>query len=240
MIRRIVAMVGAVVVASTASVSAQTWDDRLFISVNGGAQAGTATSTSVSTPTIYGQTASVTATRTLDSKPYVEITAGRPLRGRFGAAVSFSARASKADAAVTSSIPDPIFFNRPRTVTGSIPDMVHNERWFALLATWFLPVGEKSDLLFFVGPAIVSVQHEGVTSVTVTEVAGAPSVSATLETTTKALAGYQVGADFRYMLTQRLGVGGFVGFTRATGSILPGNKLPLGGFRVGGGARLRF
>jgi hypothetical protein len=219
---------------------AQGANTKLFINVSGGLQGGTQDSTVTLTPTIYGEVGAVAATRVLDKKNFFDVTLGRPLTERFGVAASFSVRTSTADGAAAASIPDPIFFNRPRTVTAPIPDMVHEERWFAILGTMPMVVSEKIDALVMFGPAVVSVKHDSMTAATATEATGGPRVSVTVEPQSQSLVGFQAGIDLRYAFTGRIGAGILLSYTRASGSIVPGTKMNLGGPRGGIGLRITF
>lgn len=237
---RIAVMVCGALLASTVSAAAQTWDDRLFINISGGVQAGSSTSTLDLAPVVYDEPASLTVRRKVDGRGLFDLSAGRPISGNFGVAVSFSARSSKDNGDVSASVPDPIFFDRPRDVSDSISDMKHSERWLGIHAAWFLVVGEKLDLILLAGPAIAMVDHEVPTGLTVTETGATPTVTTTVETRGKSFAGYQIGADLRYMITDMVGVGGFARYSGAKGKILGDSELELGGFQIGAGLRLKF
>lgn len=240
MMKRIAALLGVSIIAGSVPAFAQTWDDRLFLNVSVGAQTGGTDAVAVLNPIVYGETAAITTTRKLDKPLFFDVTAGRPLTGNLGVSVSFSTRSSTADGQVQASIPDPVFFERPRNVTSSIADMTHTERWVGVLLSWFVPVGEKSDLVLLLGPAVAAVTHEVPINITATETGGTPTLTATLEKKSRSLAGYQVGADYRYLLTETMGVGAYLGYHGASGTAVPGSDVKVGGFRVGGGVRLRF
>jgi hypothetical protein len=240
MITRYAALVSGLLLATSVTATAQTWDDRLFVNVSIGTQGGTTTSAFTIEQTIYEEPATFSTTREVKGGLYYDIAAGRPLSGNFGLAFSFSGRSSKTDGAFTGTIPDPAGFDSPRTVTGTIADMEHSEGWFSVLAAYFLKVDEKMDVIIMAGPTFVSVNHDAPTDMTVTETATGPTVAATVESLGKTFTGIDVGADLRYMFTPRLGAGAFIGFAKATGDITEGTELSVGGFRFGGGVRVRF
>ncbi len=237
---RIAVMVCGALLASAVSAAAQTWDDRLFVNVSGGAQAGSSTSTVTLSPDVYGEPASVTLARDVKGGGLFDISAGRPITGNFGVAVSFSATSSKSNGDLTASIPNPIFFDQPRAVSGSIADLEHSERWLGIHAAWFIPAGEKLDVLLLAGPAIAMVSHDVLTGINVTETGGTPAVSTTIEGKSKSLVGVQIGADVRYMITDMVGVGGFARYSGAKGKIVGDTELSVGGFQIGAGLRLKF
>jgi hypothetical protein len=64
-------------------------------------------------------------------------------------------------------------------------------------------------------------------------------VTVTLENARRNLLGGQFGVDIRHMINRQFGVGGFARYSIARGHVASFNA-DLGGFQVGGGARLRF
>jgi opacity protein-like surface antigen len=240
MYTRIAALAGALLLASAVTAAAQTNDVRLFVNASVGAQSGSQTSTTTLTSTLYGEPATVVSARTLDKKAFFDLTVGRAISGRLGGAFSFSTRSSESDAAVAAAIPDPIFFGRPRAVSSTIDDLGHSERWFGFLATYGAPVTDKLTWMVMAGPAVVSVKHDVPVGMTVTEAAGGPQVSVRVEPQSKSFVGVQLGLDFRYQLTRQLGAGLLLGFNRASGTVIEGNELDLGGGRIGIGIRLNF
>ena len=243
MSKRIVAVVCGVVLMLAASVDASAqmqWNDVVFINVNGGVQTGTKTFDTTFASTVYEEAFTVDTTQELKGGGLFDITGGGKIRGNFGAALSFTARSSKSDATAVASVPDPIFFDQFRTVTSTIADLEHSEKWVGILGVWFVPVGEKLDLMLMGGPAVASVTHETPTTATVTETGGAPTVTLGIESLSKSFWGYHIGADLRYMITTNLGVGGFARFNGASGNRTDDNELSLGGFQIGGGLRIRF
>jgi hypothetical protein len=99
---------------------------------------------------------------------------------------------------------------------------------------------DKVDLTVFAGPVRAGVKHEVVSAVTVSETGGDPVVSLDRQTISKGFWGIQVGIDGRYMLTEHMGVGMFLRYAGASGDVTQGLNLDLGGFQIGGGARLKF
>jgi hypothetical protein len=228
-----------VVLSTVAHASAQIpWTDRVFANVSGGAQSGRHTIAVSFTPTIHDEPASIDVTRDVKGGGFWDVTVGGKVRGPFGAALSFSGRSAKSDAALTASIPDPIAFDSPRSVSATIPDLEHKERWVGILGVYFYPLAEKVDLMLMAGPTVVSVEEPLITSVSVEE-SGGPVVTPNVETFKKSFWGYHLGVDVRYMFTTNIGAGGFLRVTGASGN-LQGTNLEVGGFQVGGGIRIRY
>jgi hypothetical protein len=59
-------------------------------------------------------------------------------------------------------------------------------------------------------------------------------------TISKGFWGIQIGVDGRYMFTEHIGAGLFLRYSGASGDVVDGLNLDLGGFQVAGGVRLKF
>ena len=229
-----------VVLSTVAHASAQIpWTDRVFANISGGGQSGSQTINVTFAPTIHDELANIALTRGVKGGGFWDVTVGGKVRDPFGVALSFSGRSATSDALMTASIPDPIAFDSPRSVTATFPDFVHRERWVSILGVYFYPVAEKVDLLLMAGPTVVSVEEPLITSVSVVEEGNGPVVTPAFETFKKSFWGYHLGADIRYMFTPNIGAGAFLRVTGASGD-LQGTNLDVGGFQVGGGIRIRY
>ena len=100
--------------------------------------------------------------------------------------------------------------------------------------------GRATGLGVLAGPAVVSVKHDVPGSVSVTEAAGGPAVAVSVDRVSKSFTGYQVGVDLRYLITEQIGVGGFVRYAGAGGTLDGAGDLDLGGAQIGVGVRLRY
>jgi hypothetical protein len=103
-----------------------------------------------------------------------------------------------------------------------------------------VPVTDKIDVGISAGPSIFFVSQDLPTALTVTE--PGPTVNqVTTEKSSKTSVGLNIGVDVAYMVTKLWGVGGLMRYT--WGSVDLDNatdKLTVGGFQIGVGARLRF
>lgn len=238
---RIAALVGGILLATTVSASAQSsWDGGIFVNGSIGVQTGTTDVSVNMTPTIYDEPASISTSHEVGTGVLYDITAGIMVRRNLGGAISFSGRSANGDGVMTASIPDPVFFDKPRAVTGVVPDMGYSEKWLSFLATWVVPAGEKLDIMILGGPAVAFVGLDATTGATVTESPAGPNVTLTLDSIDKSFFGLQVGMDVRYMLTETVGVGGFARYSYASGEIQEGSDVTAGGFELGAGVRLKF
>ena len=222
--------------------SAQTmqWTGKGYASVNGGAQVGSHTLRTTSTFSIYGEDASVESTQKIKSGVLVEVGGAYRVWGHnLLAGMFFSHTASDTDVRSTSSIPDPGFYGRMRSVTTSQSGAKHSEDVVHLDAIWMIPFAEKLDFGVFAGPSVFFVKQDTVGGVTVTE--PDPTVSIQLHSVRKTAAGINLGADVQYMLRPKWGVGGTARYAWGSAKIDGGSKkLTLGGLQLGVGVRYRF
>jgi hypothetical protein len=227
--------------------AAQTWSERVHISVNGAFQ-----------PTANDFSDRFEFERNLETGS-TEV--DYPVQGGFifdagggvrlwknlaaGAAVSFFTRDDVAT--TTSSFPHPFFFNQPREVTGEATGVKRSETAVHVQAMYLVNPGGRLRLVLSWGPTFFSVEHDLVTEVTITEAFPfdtAEFASAQTSREKGSVVAFNVGADVMWMLGRSFGVGGLVRFSRASVDLdAPGNRtiaVDAGGVYVGGGIRLLF
>src|SRR6185436_13689219 len=112
------------------------------------------------------------------------------------AGVTYSHTSTDSDVALTASIPDPIKFDSPRTVSKTQGGAIHTENVVHLDVIWMIPVANKLDVGVFLGPSIFAVKQDTVTTATVTE--PGPTVTAPLTRVSKTSVGFNFGADLQY------------------------------------------
>ena len=191
--------------------SAQTmqWTDKGYVTVNVGVQVGSDDLNTSSTFSQYEETATVTSTQRVKSGGFFEIGGAYRVWGRnLLAGVTFSHTSSDTNVALNASIPDPVFFDRPRTVTATQSGAGHSENVIHLNAIWMIPVANKIDVGVFAGPSIFMVKQDTITTLSVSE--PGPAVEAPLTEVKKTTAGLNLGADVQYLLRQNWAVGGIV------------------------------
>jgi len=229
------------IAAGAANASAQTQPPPAnvgFLNVSFGAQPGSHdVSTSQSFP-LYGETATLTTAQENGSGAMFDITAGYKLRPSFGVAVGFSNFSNTTDATASTSIPDPLIFDRPASATTTVSNLDHSERGIHLSAVWFMPVSDKIDVALSAGPSFIMVKQDLVSSITVPAGTQTASLNVTSEKATGI--GVNLGADGTYMVTRNFGVGAFLRYAGAKVDVGPVDGLSVGGFQVGGGVRMRF
>jgi hypothetical protein len=223
-------------------VAAQTmqWTDIGFVTVNGGVQVGSHDLTTTHSYDLFDETATVTTTSKIKSGGLFDIGGGYRVWENVAVGLTYSFTSSSSDAAITGSIPDPIRFDSPRSISASANGLSHKENVLHFNATWMMPVTDKIDVGFFAGPSLFFVKQEVVSSVPTTEpgpTVGTPVISNESKTT----GGLNFGLDATYLVSKKWGVGGIARYTWGSAKFAGGDKsVTLGGFQIGGGLRMRF
>ena len=249
---------GALAVFGAAEASAQTAagvppaPGRFTISVNGGFQVASQDLLRVTTFTLYDEEARVEiAQNDIEGGGFLDLGATVRLRGNLGAGISYARVESSNDGVVTGSIPHPLLFDQPRTLTASASDLQHKEQGVHVYATWFIPFTEKLDFTVSAGPSFFNVSQDFIQTVAFSETP--PFTSVTVDEVRELnlkenTVGFNVGVDANYAVTRAygvdLGVGVLLRFTRgeADFQVNEGDAIGVkaGGFQIGGGVRVRF
>jgi hypothetical protein len=219
------------------------WTDKGFVTFNGGVQSGSHDLTTSSTFTLYDETASVDSAQQIKGGGFFDIGGAYRVWGRnLLAGVFISHVTSDADVAITGSIPDPVFFDRPRTVNQTVSDAGHSETAIHIDAVWMIPVANKIDLGVFAGPTIFLVKQDAVAGLDANDVSEpGPTLNSPVNDVSKTTAGFNLGVDLQYLIGKKWGVGGLARYSWGSTSIVDGSeKLTVGGFQIGAGARVRF
>ena len=228
----------AAILASGAPAAAQTAKNR-FVDVNFGFQSASRTITGAEiVQPVYDETAITTSTQEIKSGPLFDLSGGVRVWRDLSIGLGFSWASSKGDAAVSSAVPSPLFHDRRVTVPNTVADLKHTETAVHIQIMWTVPVTDKIDASFSVGPSFLNAKQELVTGVTVP--AGPQNATPTVGEESKSGSGYNVGADISYLLKPMYGFGAFIRYVGGTVDLPSAPELKLGGFHVGGGLRLRF
>ena len=216
------------------------WTDKGYVSVNVGVQVGSHDLSTSSTFSLYDETATVATTQKIKGSTFFDVGGAYRVWGNnLLAGVTFSRTSTDADVALTASIPDPAVFDRPRAVTATLSNAKHTENVVHINAIWMIPVANKLDVGIFAGPSIFSVKQQAVGTPTVTE--PGPVVSTPFTEIKKTSAGFNAGVDVQYMVAKKWGIGGIARYTWGSADIAGATeKLTVGGFQIGAGARVRF
>ncbi len=224
-------------------------ETKVFVGVNAGGQTQSHTLNSDFSFPIYGQTASVATTAAVDGGPIFDLNVGYRFGARpsvkhlelpsLGVAVGFSSFSKKGSASGAASIPSPIFFNRPASVTIDPIDAQRKDRSIYIVGVVFLPITDRIDLAAYGGPSVIRVQQELIANVSVP--AGTQTVDAVaLQNQSGTATGVNVGVDLAYLLAKNYGVGAFIRYNGGSVDLDTASDVKAGGLQLGVGVRLRF
>ena len=223
---------------------------RVFANINFGFQSQSQDFTQSGEFPLYDETGTFEAAHKLEGGPFFDLGAGVTLMKNFSIGVSYTQRtATTRDAQISATVPHPIFFDTPRTATGSATGLEHTERAFHVQALYHVPVTVEFDVTLFAGPTFFNVEDELIESVTPGEVGGDFS-QVNLDTIGRSsqknsATGFNAGIDLRYMFMRNVGVGGMARFTRGSVTLTSPSggadiKTDVGGLEIAGGLRFRF
>lgn len=225
---------------AAASARAQTAPEapRAFVNLDAGAQPQRHTLATASSIPIYQESAAVTSTLPIRNGALFDVTGGYRVRPRLAIAVGFSTFGRRSDSAVSATIPDPVFYGRPVTVTASAADLAHRELGIHLQAIWFVPVSDRLELALSAGPSLIHVSQEMTPGVT--PAADSQTVSVTRVTETGFAKGVNAGVSANYLFTPRIGLGLFARYAAGNIDLPSAGTVTVGGAQTGVGLRLRF
>ena len=210
-----------------------------FISVDVGAQSTQHDLLATQTPTIYSEKATITESQPIHNGPIAAFGVGFPIAGNLavGARVSYFGFGSASDAAIDASIPDPIFYDSPKRISTTLPDLKHSELGIHLQAIWFARVSDKFDIALSAGPSLIRVSQELAAAAVAP---GTQNLTLSKSTEDGMAVGFNVGGDGTFMFSEGLGVAVFVRFAQGTVDLDSAPGLKVGGLQSGIGLRLRF
>ncbi|MBM3806768.1 MAG: hypothetical protein FJW22_01085 [Acidimicrobiia bacterium] len=235
--------------AGHASAQTGTWADRGYINLGWGVESGSTTIADSRTSTIYEETATVTTSSGFTSGSLFDVGAGLRVWRNLTIGVGYHQEQNDTTGTIGGSIPSPIFFNRPRTLTGSEP-LGRKEAATHLSVGWAFPFSDKLDALVFGGPSLFRLTQDVISnvvqseaSVSGTNIGGVITVAERKASVT----GFNVGADVTYIVWSndniRVGAGGFIRYSQGEASIrmlATDQPTTVGGLQFGFGGRLRF
>ena len=219
---------------------------RVFVTINGLYQPGHETIEQAVSYGVYEETATASATQDVKNGGGMFDIGGGYRTNRYGIGISYTQFKSNNSAAISASIPHPLFFDQPRTVSITLDGLEHTEHVVHLQAYYFVPVAEKMDVGVFIGPSFFSVKQDFVTGL------GAFTESSDFSTVTiptgKGTAedspvGFNLGGEVTYSFTPNVAGAFLLRFSRANADFdFEGTDVSrnVGDVQVGAGIRLRF
>jgi hypothetical protein len=211
---------------------------RGFVNVNVGAQPQRHDFSTSATFPIYDETATLSSAGRVKNGPFFDISAGGNVWHSLAIGIGYSTFSSHDNASVTASIPNPLFFNQPRTSTQDASSLQRTEHGVHLMAIWFIPVSTKMDVAVSVGPSFIRVKQQLASSATVA--AGTQNFTPSVTTESGTVKGVNAGVDGTYMFTPRYGAGILIRYAGGKVDLPSVSDVKAGGFQAGIGIRVRF
>jgi len=240
-IRLVLLLATGLTAASASAARAQagaTIDSEKFLNVSLGSQFTTHGFTSATSFPLYDETATISTSQTVGHGVVFDVSGGYRLTDRLFVALGLSTFHSAGDATVAASIPDPIFVNRHLATTAIASDMGQTTVAVNFQAVYMLPLTDRMDLSFFLGPSVLHVKQDFV-SATVASGTQNLSISPSGESATTAKAG-TLGFDLSYKVTGPFRAGIFVRYAGGKVDLPSRADLKVGGVQYGVGIRTRF
>jgi len=213
--------------------------EQFFVNVNFGGQLATRTLTAQTEKEVYEETATLKSSLEIGRGPVIDFAGGYRIWGDVFVGVGISRFADTGTATHEASIPDPVFFGRPKTVTGSTDNLERSELAINPHALWVTPLTDKLDVSAGLGLSIIRLSQDLIGDFQVAP--GTQNVSInqpTRETATGV--GVFAQVDFIYNINPMYGAGGFARYAGAKVDLPSSPDQNVGGMIVGGGIRLRF
>lgn len=222
-------------------------DTRAFLSLHGGMQAGDGASTLAGGFTAYDEAAKFTVDQSHEGGGLFSIGGGALVWRNIGVAIAYTRTTDTQTAAATVTVPHPLLFDAPRTASGGIGELSHEEDAVHLQVMALFPISDRFEVQVGAGPTFFTVKHDLVTRVGFTEV-GVPYTAiavgdVAIEHGDENTTGFNVGAEAVFYVTPRLGASAFYRFATATATIDAAGApvdIDIGGSQFGVGLRVRF
>jgi hypothetical protein len=183
------------------------------------------------------------------TKPQALIDAGIGVRlwKHLGAGVAVSNAMRSGSAEVNAQIPHPLAFGQPRAIEGKQSGIDTTETDVHVQLLYAVQTSPRITLTLSAGPSIVHLEQELVNAVTYDETYPfdvATFRSAQSRRSKASAAGFNAGADIRWMFSRSIGLGGLVRYSRATVDLTTSDNRTLavraGGVQGGVGIRIIF
>ena len=228
-------------------INTKSWPELVFIDVGGGYHFNTFDVSETHTEPYFAETKSWTASYSLANAPTFAVGGGVRAWHNLVAAVTFTSFKDDATSDITGSVPNPFFFNKPRSFSGTSDPLTHQEQTVHVSALWRVRVSPTLEVGVGGGPSFISLQQDFVKDVEYTEQYPFDTATfsrAVTDQVKQSSVGFHVGGDLAWYFTHNIGVSGTVRYSHANADITtPANNtisMKVGGVETTVGLRLSF
>lgn len=212
---------------------------KYFVSVDIGGQLAARTLDVSASQTVYDEQATVNASLPIGKGVVPGFGVGYRVFDNVFVGVGVTFFSNTGTASTTATIPDPLYFNRPKTVTGTVADLKHREVAVLPQLIYTRAVTDKVDFVGGIGPAIISVKQDTISSFSVA--AGTQNVTFGQSEESKTATGVNAQIGLNYNLTEKVAIGAFARYAGAKVELpSAAKKLNVGGMQAGAGIRYSF
>jgi hypothetical protein len=224
------------------------WRDKAFLDVNVGMRLTSNPFEERISTIIYSEPASISAAHDVSARwSLVDLAGGVRVWKSVGMGATYSKFSVAEEVIVGARVPNPVLFNQTRSATKVTP-LERNEKSFHFHALYVRPVTPRIDVMLSAGPSVIQVAQDLVSGIELSE-GDAPFTTVAIGnvktvTVTERVIGLNFGIGGTYFMTPLVGIGGTLRYV--TGSLsaqqIDGQSVdvPLGGFQLAFGARVRF
>ncbi len=226
----------------------QPLEGRLTVSVSGGGQGGSTDVARLTTFQLYEEEAQVASTQTVSTGAVFDLGATYRIGPNWGVGLGYTTSGGSGDVAISGALPHPLFFGQHRPFATTVTGLDTRERAVHLQAVLFVPFVENVDFTFAAGPSFFTARQDFSRGVSFSEVPpgfGTVNIdNVEVVEVSRAATGFNISGDVTYSITETVGAGLLLRYTRATVDMDLGDgttvELRPGGFQALVGVRLRF
>ncbi len=222
-------------------------EPRFVVGVSGGVQGGAPTVSDHFEFERNVETATVDVRYPTKVQALIDAGIGVRLWKRLGVGVAVANATRSGSAQVDAQIPHPLAFSQLRAIEGRQSGIDTTETDVHVQVLYAVQASPRITLTLSAGPSIVRLEQELVDGVTYDETYPfdvATFRSAQSRRAKASAAGFNAGADLRWMFSRSIGLGGLVRFSRATVDLTTSDNRTLavraGGVQGGVGIRVVF
>src|SRR5262245_32506462 len=169
----------------------------IFVDVNFGGQFASRTFVVEGVQEVYGENAIFSTSHEVGSSDLFDISGGYRVWRDLSIGLGYSYFGSSGDATLTAAVPHPLVHDRRAVTTVTAPDLKRTEKAVHLQFLWTVPVTDKIDASFIVGPSFISAKQDLVNNISVP--ANTQDAIPVLETQSDWATGFHIGADLSYL-----------------------------------------
>lgn len=220
---------------------------RGYVSLNAGAQVAREAFEPALTFPLYREQARAETAYDAPAGLVFDLGGGVRVWRRLAAGLAVTRVQTESAAALTASLPHPLFLSRNRELDERVPNLERVETAAHVQVSWVVSANRRVTLALFGGPTILRLEQDVVTALDLEETYPYDEVrlGAGRRTRREETAfGAHAGADVMYRIGRRIGIGAVARYTRATASVAVDDDeradATAGGLLLTGGLRWFF